>query len=93
MPPQSQGGLPIGGDRLFSNCNHLKIFRVIAGCAIGGAIMLAPQLLEVAAQSGLPYIVKRSECPIHGPVVGAKVFYHFVWGEGIVERILSFGQV
>lgn len=80
-------------ERLSSNRNHLKIFGLIAGRAISGAIMLGPQLLEVAAQSGLPCSVKRGECPIRGAVVGAKVLYHFGWGEGIAERILSFGQV
>ena len=50
-------------------------------------------MLEVVAQSLLPCTLKRRECPIRGAVVGAKVLYHFGWGEGIVERILSFGQV
>ncbi len=56
---------PIRDERLSSNRNHLKIFGSDAGCAIGGAVVLGPQLLEVAEQTrGLPRGVERGECPV-----------------------------
>ena len=60
----------MGEDRLFSNRDHLKVFGVVVGCAIGITVMLRPQLLEVAAQSVLPSVVERAERPVCGAVVG-----------------------
>jgi len=61
---------PLGEDRLFSNRDHLKVFGVVVGCAIGITVMLRLQLLEVAAQSVLPSVVERAERPVCGAVVG-----------------------
>ena len=63
----------VGCDRLLANRDHLEILGFYAGRSVGVAIVLGPQLLEVAAQSVPPRVVLRAERPIGGPVVGAKV--------------------
>ncbi len=75
--------LPLRDGRLSSNRNHLEVFRFDAGRAVGGAIVLGPQLLEVAAQPlGLPSGVERGERPVRRAVVGAEVLHHFGRGKG-----------
>ncbi|UUZ68122.1 hypothetical protein LP416_28130 [Polaromonas sp. P2-4] len=46
-------------DRYPPNRNDFKVFSLVTGGAVRGAIVLCPQLLKVAAQGGLPCSVER----------------------------------
>src|SRR5438034_8607469 len=55
-----------GGRALSPNRNDLKVFSLVTGAAVGGPVLLCPQLLKVAAQGRLPGGVERRECAIRG---------------------------